>query len=149
DEAPIWSPDGGRIVFASSRNGVSDLYQKPADGSTDEQLVYASREPKLPLSWSRDGRFLLFRVDSRGDASSANHDLWVLPLEGSHKPIPYIRTEFNESDGSFSPDGHWVAYVSNESGRDEVYVRAFTADRGEDSAASGGKWMVSQGGGLR
>jgi eukaryotic-like serine/threonine-protein kinase len=149
DEAPVWSPDGSRIVFASSRNGVSDLYRKPANGATDEELLFASREPKLPLSWSSDGRFLLFRVDSRVDASSANHDLWVLPLEGSHKPIPYLRTEFDESDGSFSPDGHWVAYVSNESGREEVYVRAFTPDLGGDSAASGGKSMVSQGGGSR
>ena len=74
-------------------------------------------------------------------------DLWVLPLNGDHKPIPFLRTEFNESSGQFSPDGHWIAYTSDESGDDEIFVREFSSDSAQRSRDAAGKWLISKGGG--
>jgi len=143
-EAPIWSPDGKRIIFASTLNGFFDLYEKLASGAEDEQLLLKSRENKFPSSVSRDGRFLLyFAIDSK----TSKFGLWVLPLEGDKKPFPFLHTGFNEVDGHFSPDGHWVAYVSDESGRYEVYVRRFSGDTAVSPPGEGAKWQVSYEGG--
>jgi eukaryotic-like serine/threonine-protein kinase len=140
---PVWSPDGKRIIFGSNRNGRYDIYQKPASGAQDEELPLKSSEANFPTSWSHDGRFLLYRTRQPG---RPNASLWVLPLEGDKKPFPIARTEFNEHDGQFSPDGHFIAYVSDESGRDEIYVREFSPDSAAASD-SGGKWLISTGGG--
>jgi dipeptidyl aminopeptidase/acylaminoacyl peptidase len=137
--SPVWSPDGNRIVFESNRNGPFNLYQKQANGATDEEalLTSPSAEEKIPTSGSRDGRFLLYtETDPKTKA-----DIWVLPLDGDRKPTPFLRTEFNEDQGQFSPDARWVVYRSDESGRGEVYVRMFTP------TSSGGKVLVSRAGG--
>jgi Tol biopolymer transport system component len=139
----IWSPDGNTIAFASNREGPFDLYQKPASGATDEALLLKSDEDKVPSSWSRDGRFLLYT--SSGPKTKG--DLWVLALAGDKKPFPFLQTEFNERNGQFSPDGRWVAYSSDESGRPEVYVRPFSSDSKGSAFPAGGKWLVSTGGG--
>ena len=144
DQVPTWSPDGSRIVFASDRSGVFDLYQKPASGAQDEELLLKSSENKYPTNWSRDGRFLLYTASA---PKTTKGDLWVLPLEGDKKPFPFLRTEFNSGDGQFSPDGRWVAYVSDESGRNEIYVRTFSPDSTAAASAAGGKWLISTGGG--
>jgi Tol biopolymer transport system component len=143
DDFAVWSPDGKNIAFASNRGGHMDLYRKPADGSGEERLLLKSEEDKNPNSWSRDGRFLLYRTIN----FKTRDDLWVLPLEGSDpKPFVFLQTEFQEQRGSFSPDGRWIAYMSNESGTQEVYVRPFSPNATTESA-SGGKWMISKGGG--
>jgi len=142
--SPVWSPDGSEIVFASNRDGVYNLYRKPANGAKDEELLLRTEDNKRPYSWSRDGRFLLYSTGSNGSFSF--EDLWILPMQGPHTPFPFQRTRFDESEADFSPDGHWVAYASNESGRREVYVREFIAAQGASSA--GGKWLVSNAGGL-
>jgi dipeptidyl aminopeptidase/acylaminoacyl peptidase len=129
----IWSPDGARVVFGSTRKGVLDLYQKPANGSGSEEILLQSADGKLPNSWSPDGRFILY------NSSLNNGDLMVLPLTGDRKPFPFLSTPFNEQRGVFSLDGKWVAYQSNESGRDEIYVRPFPGP--------GGQWQISTGGG--
>jgi Tol biopolymer transport system component len=139
---PVWSPDGRHIIFASSREGTFNLYQKVASGIKDEEVLLKSANPKYPTSWSSDGRFLLYTaVDPK-----TKDDLWVLPLEGDRKPMPFLRTEFNELDGHLSPDMRWVAYTSDESGNNEIYVRGFLKASGT-SSDTGGKWQVSQGGG--
>jgi serine/threonine protein kinase/Tol biopolymer transport system component len=141
--APVWSPDSSRIIFASMRNGRdTGIYEKPANGVKEEELLLESSELLLPSSWSSDGRFLLYSEENRNTKS----DLWALPLEGDRKPISVLRTEFNEGDGQFSPDMQWVAYVSDESGSGEVYVRGFSRNAGSLSKA-GGRWRISNRGG--
>jgi hypothetical protein len=139
---PIWAPDGSRIIFTSGRHGIYDLYQKQAGGVKDEELLLKSSESKDPTSWSSDGRFLLYTSAS----PKTKADLWVLPLEGDRKPVPFLCTEFNEIDGHFSPDNRWVAYTSDESGSNEIYVRGFSQTSAALSDA-GGKWLISKGGG--
>jgi Tol biopolymer transport system component len=144
DDYPVWSPDGKTVAFASNRSGYLDLYQKPADGSGDERLLLKSDEDKRPTSWSHDGRFLLYTNTN----PKSQEDLWILPLEGGGaKPFAFLQTEFRERFARFSPDGRWIAYVSNESGSDEIYVRPFSPNASPDSA-QGGKWMISRGGGV-
>ncbi len=139
---PVWSPDGSRIAFGSGDNGNSWIYQQSASGTTAEKLLLKPGNPAYPTSWSRDGRFLLYTVMDQ----KTKHDLWVLPLGGDNKPFPFLRTEFNEEDGRFSPDGHWIVYASDESGRSEIYVRPFSLNPGTTAA---GKWLISQSGGVR
>jgi Tol biopolymer transport system component len=136
-----WSPDGSRIIFGSNRGGGDDLYQKASSGVKDEELLLNSSEAKYPTSWSRGGRFLLYT------SIKAKSDLWVLPLEGDKKPFPFLRSEFNNEDGQFSPDGRSVAYISDESGRNEVYVRAFLPDPTAAASDTGGVSLISTGGG--
>jgi len=131
-----WSPDGSQIVYAPGGGASSDLYRKPANGAGQGELLFHSSEVKAPLDWSRDGRFLLF---SQGGKNSSS-DLWVLPMEGEHKPFAYLATPFDEGQAKFSPDGRWVVYTSNESGTKEVYVQPFPM-------STGGKWPISNGGG--
>jgi serine/threonine protein kinase/dipeptidyl aminopeptidase/acylaminoacyl peptidase len=146
DAMAVWSPDGSRIIFFSDRDGVSSLYQKGSSGAGNEEPLLKSNEHKFPnkfpnrfpYDWSQDGRFLLYGV-----VASEKLGLWVLPLTGDdRKPMLYLQTESSASEARFSPDSRWIAYMSDESGKKEVYVRPFPA-------ASGGKWMVSKGGGTQ
>ena len=120
---PIWSPDGQRVVFASQL----DLYQKLSSGEGAEELLLASDVRKAPESWSPDGRFLLYatRGTTRSTSLTNSPDLWVLPLFGDRKPFPFIESPFFEAGSQFSPDGHWLAYNTNESGQSEVFVVPF------------------------
>jgi serine/threonine protein kinase/Tol biopolymer transport system component len=134
-QSPVWSPDGLRVAFSTTRSGVYDLFEKPASGAGDEQQILVAAESKAALSWSPDGRFLLYGTQD----PKTGADLWALPLMGERKPFPVVRTPFEEAAGQFSPDGRWVAYQSNESGRTEIYVRPFPGPAGQ--------WQVSTAGG--
>jgi eukaryotic-like serine/threonine-protein kinase len=141
---PIWSPDGNRITFSSTRHSVSCvLLQKSASGARTEELLLESRMILHSTSWSRDGRFLLY---SALDPKTKG-DIWVLPLEGARKPMRFLQTEFIEHEGRFSPDMRWIAYVSDESGIDEIYVRGFSQTDPDASSETSGKWQLSKGGG--
>jgi Tol biopolymer transport system component/DNA-binding winged helix-turn-helix (wHTH) protein len=140
---PVWSPDGSRIVFYATPGGPFDLYQKTSSGSGSEELLLHSTANKMPSSWSRDGRFLLY-----GELDPKNRsDIWILPLAGERKPVPFVRSESDARRAEFSPDGRWIAYQSNESGRYEIYVQPFPAIGGGAGSGAGGKWQVSTGGG--
>ncbi len=138
DLLPVWSGDGRHIVFASNRGGAFDLYRKEASGSGEEEILLKSNIDKYPSDWSRDGRFLLYY----SPGTQGDFDLWILPLTGERKPIPFMQTRFDERNGRFSPSGRWIAYVSNESGSYEVYVVPFPS-------GSGGKWQISTTGGFQ
>jgi Tol biopolymer transport system component len=135
DEFPLWRPDGQQIVFAKQRTGVLDLYVKPPDPAGSEDLLLESSENKSPQSWSPDGRFLLYSTRS---SKTGSGDLWVLPLQGERKPYPFVNTQYEERVGVFSPDGHWVAYQSDESGRPEIYVRPFPGPGPEKQVSAAG-----------
>jgi serine/threonine protein kinase len=132
----VWSPDGNQIVFASYRKGWRDIYRKSSSGASDEELLYESDKDKIPDGWSRDGKLISLTVDG---GLTTRGDIWILPLMGDREPFPFLQTQFNESHGQFSPDGRWLAYTSDESGRNEIYVRPFPGP--------GGKWQISIAGG--
>jgi Tol biopolymer transport system component len=132
----MWSPDGRQIVYSPNGGQAQDLYLKPANGAEQGALLLHSDQNIDSMDWSRDGKFLLYQQRTK----DRKQDLWVLPMLGDRKPTPYIVTPFVKGQAKFSPDGHWVAYVSNESGTGEVYVQPFPMP-------SGGKWAVSNGGG--
>ena len=140
---PVWFPDGSRIAFNSNRKGHFDLYQKAANGVGEDELLLQSDEQKFPTSWSHDGRFLLYT----DNAAKTGYDMWILPIEGDRKPFAFLRTEFSETQGQFSPDSRWISYTSNESGVSEIYVQPFSPNDAPSSSSPGGKWMVSRGGG--
>jgi Tol biopolymer transport system component len=127
--APFWSPKGDRIVFASSRSGTLNLYQKAANGTGKDELLLANGNFKHPTQWSRDGKFIVY---SENDPKT-RRDIWVLPIDGGtqRKPIPFLRSEFNEFQGQLSPDSHWMAYTSDKTGQREVYVVAFPTGESE------------------
>ena len=129
----MWSPDGQYLVFTSNQGGVDNLYRKRADGSGDIERLTESDNAQWASSWSPDGKSLAF-VSAEG-----GFDLVLLSLEGERKAEKFLSTPFRESSPSFAPNGRWLAYESDESGRREVYVRPVPA--------RGGKWQVSDGGG--
>jgi eukaryotic-like serine/threonine-protein kinase len=136
----IWSNDGKRIVYESLNTG---LYGKTSASTENEALLLeAMNQPddfRLPCECSNDGRFLIY---SQRDAKTG-YDLWMLPLSANPKPVPFLHTKFNEWCGTLSPDRKWIAYASDESGRSEIYVQAFS----EEGAGSGRKWQISYNGG--
>jgi serine/threonine protein kinase len=136
DGYPLWSPDGGRIAFHSQRNGTIDLWIRPSNGVGAEELLLATPDAEWPMHWSADGRFLLYQRSDLG----AGFDLWALPMIGADRtPIPVATAPFVERMGEFSPDGRWVAFETDESGRPEVVVQAFPEPHG--------RWPVSTEGG--
>ncbi len=141
---PVWSPDGKYVAYTSYRNGTYALYQKPADGSGGETLLLEGIDHfRVPTSWSMDGKLLVYHEGVSGGTYAngvpGGWSIWVLPLFGGHKAYPFIQSTFSAREASFSPDGKWLAYCSNESGEYRVYVVPFPGP--------GGKWQVSLGDG--
>jgi eukaryotic-like serine/threonine-protein kinase len=131
---PVWSPDGSRIAFTRDQK----IYIKAVSGPATEQVFDADSGDKRPIDWSPDGRYI---IENRIANPNTEADIWVLPLFGDRKPFPYIRTEFAETGGKLSPDGRWLAYSSQETGRTEIYVQPFPKPER--------KWQISTSGGDR
>jgi serine/threonine-protein kinase len=143
---PVWAPDGRHIAYRSVSNGSVLLWIR-SDGAGEPQRLFETRETAIPWSISPDGRHLAYMATG----TDPGFDIWTLPLDLSDPdrpkagaPEPFLRDPGNEYVPRFSPDGRWIAYRSNESGNDEVYVRPFGPAA---SSGSGGKWQISTGGG--
>jgi Tol biopolymer transport system component len=134
DASPVWSPDGQRIVFRSNRSGVHDIYEKAANGSGPDTLLFQSPNAKYPTDWTPDGRSIVYHTYGADTGS----DIWLLSADGKSS-TPLVNSRFDEVQGQVSPDGRWLAFTSLESGRAEVYVRSLA-----DPAT---RWQVSGGGG--
>ncbi|MEQ1760151.1 MAG: hypothetical protein ABL986_17685, partial [Vicinamibacterales bacterium] len=144
DRYPIWSPDGRAFAFDSNRKGHRDIFQKASSGAGTDELLVESSEDKYVTDWSADGRFLTFSSSGQQTA----RDIWVLPITGDRRPWIYLKTAFDERWGVMSPDGRWMAYMSNESGRPEIYVRAFDGRAPDSGAGGGAQWQISAAGGV-
>ncbi len=130
DQWPVWSPDGDRILFASARETRPfDLYLKGTAGTDPAQLLLETDELKVPFGWSTDGEQVSFTT------LDADYDLWLLPMSGDRQPTSFLSTPFQDASGVISPDGHWMAYWSDESVEFRVYVRTVPP--------SGGQWQIS------
>jgi Tol biopolymer transport system component len=140
--SPLWSPDGSEILFCAQRQRPPeksqgfDLVTIRSDGSGDEKQLYRSETRVEPMDWSRDGRYLLI---DRGNIGS--QDVWVVPLADAGKAFPLVQTSFNERGGQFSPDGRWVAYHAQPTGRNEVFVTPFPG--------GGARFQISANGGTQ
>jgi eukaryotic-like serine/threonine-protein kinase len=137
--SPTWSPDGSHIAFLSTRYGDGYLHQKATSGAGQEEVLDKSPSQISPNDWSRDGRYIL---SNKVNPVNGKQHIWLLPLFGDRKPFPYrqnLQVEFNESVPRLSPNGQWLAYTSDESGRSEIFVQAFPTP--------GAKWQVSANGG--
>ena len=135
---PAWSPDSRRIAFASEKKGILDIYGREVGSAGPDELLLESSEAKNVDDWSPDGKDVLFSTQSPTTA----RDEWALPVQGTNrKPFPVVQTPAEEALGAFSPDGKWIAYVSDQTGRAEVYVRAFPGP--------GRAWPISTNGGDR
>jgi eukaryotic-like serine/threonine-protein kinase len=132
----IWSPDGSQIAYYSVR-GVQQIYRTVSGGGGQKEPLTTGPNAKTPCGWSPHGRWLLY-VETNPKTGS---DIMALPLDRERKPVVVLQTQFNESDAQFSPDGKWIAYASNSSGRSEIYVRAFPP-------GPGSPWPVSNEGGI-
>ena len=145
DGNPLWSPDGTQIAWQSTRGGFWGIYRKASNGSGDDELVYKYPASGALTDWSRDGRFIIFH-SSGGDTRM---DIYALPMDPKsseeRKPIPIVHTPANELGGYLSPDDRWIAYLSDESGKQELYVQAFSAGAKPGATPISGKWMVSKG----
>jgi len=136
DYVPTFSPDGNSVIFSSERKGSPDLFLKDLSGMKNEEFLYGSPLQDYATSWSPEGKSVLLSVLGN---QKTKWDLLLLPVTGDKNPVPLAQTEFNEWMGMFSPDGRWISYQSDESGKYEIYVRTLDAQ--------GGKWQVSVGGG--
>ena len=136
DSTPVWSPDGSRIAFVSDRNNVYGIYEKNANGAGQDEMLSQIGSPAVLEDWSLDGRYLTFMSADKG-----GRDVWILQLTGERKPTPFLNSRFAEHHSQLSPDSRWMAYASDESGINQIYVQKFPEGNG--------KWQVSTRGGVQ
>jgi len=138
---PIWSRDSQRIAYWKGPP-PPNLFFQSTNGTGEEKRLLESPDTLRTQDWSRDGMFFLYSVSSNDPSSKTRFDLWVLPMTGGRKPFSFTSTPFQEVRGQFSPDGKWVAYTSDESRANEVYVQSFPAGGVKQGVSSkGGDWV--------
>jgi Tol biopolymer transport system component len=136
DTNPVWSPDGKRVAFTSNRGGKFGLYVRNADGRGDVECLLTVESNCVVQDWSRDGRFLAF------DSGIGKNDLWILNLEDGESFV-LVESEFDVGYARFSPDGNWIGYISNESGKYELYVTRFPGGEGKwQLTKDGADWLL-------
>jgi eukaryotic-like serine/threonine-protein kinase len=132
---PLWSPDGRRIAYWSDAAGAEGIYTKDASGAGEADLLVKSKDETVLSDWSRDGHWVIYDVTP----PTGKSEIWIVPIDGDRKQAVFLRGQFNYSQGRLSPDGRWLAYTSDESGRLETYVQTFPGHSG--------KWQISTTGG--
>ena len=137
DAVPVWSPDGKRVAFTSNRNGLPAIFSRLSDGRGEVELVFQGEGRAEPDDWSSDGKYLVF---SHG---GGKYDIWVLPLEDGGEAYPLIASEFDEGYSRLSPDGKWLAYLTNEAGRYDLYLTRFPSGEGKwQLSTNGSDWLI-------
>jgi Tol biopolymer transport system component len=151
ETAPAWLPDGSDVMYVAGPGAATALYRKHADNTRAAAIVVQPGSTRFRLNAvlatagvTADGKLLVFTVEGTG---STKTDIWVLPLGPGAEPVPLVAEEFDQSHGRISPNGRWLAYVSNESGANEVYIAALTIDSNTKLPVAGAKLLVSRGGG--
>ncbi len=136
DFLPVWSPDGNSIVYRSDSESLGNLYEKSLTGDAVAKLLLKGTAAPGPLTWSPDGKYLVYAAPGK----ISNADLWLMPMQGDEKPSPLVVSSGDETLASFSPDGHWLLYRSNESGQPQIYVTRFPEGNS--------KWQITSGTGF-
>jgi Tol biopolymer transport system component len=137
DAHPIWDPQGDAVVFGSQRGGGRGPTRFPLAGGRP-QALFSDFQNGVALAWSRDRRFMLLRRDG----GSTGADLFALPLDGDHREIAVAESSADETEGQFSPDAKWVAFVSNDTGRSEIFVQSFPEAQHRTQVSTGGGTQV-------
>jgi len=138
DLIPLWSPDEHSVIFSSPRDGLPpNLFQRTLASTSEERRLMRSGIDSIATDWSRDGRYAVYMANELG----TNWNIWTMPLFGDRTPQAVLRSQFSETDARISPNARWLAYVSDESGRWEVYAQSFFS--------TGGKWQISSNGGTQ
>jgi Tol biopolymer transport system component len=136
DGSQVFSRDGSKVYFTSNRTGKYALYQKLANGTGADELILEGESDLFPDGETGDGKHLLYEADG---GARTKFDIMAVPVAGDRTPVPVLNSEFSETHASISPDGRWIMYSSDESGRPEVYVQSYPT--------TGGKWQISTNGG--
>jgi Tol biopolymer transport system component len=139
--SPAWSPDGSQIAYTALRQGAYGVYRKPSNGEGAEELLYKSNAPLTLTDWSQDGRYLTYFSSDLGGGG-----IYALPLAGTgdRKPIEMFRSKFQVTGPRLSPDDRFTVYISNETGKNELYVRPFDPTAAAGAAPSAGPWKISE-----
>ena len=143
--SPVWAHDMSTVLYGTDRDGTYKIYRKPADGSGQPRMLVGLDQDSWPMDVSADGRYLVFGVGK--NSVRTRSDLWILPMGAGGKPSSFRATEYAEQDARFSPDGRMIAYVSNDTGREEVYVATFDPAALGSEKPEGGRWQISTAGG--
>src|SRR5207247_132473 len=146
-DAPVWSPDSTTLAFLQQADERPPRLHVRGLGETETEEAMPAADFQMPTDWSPDGRFLAFtNTGFPRFENERQSDIWVVDLARGRKPVPLVNTRFHEANPAFSPDGKWLAFTSNESGRPEVYIQRFQAK--EAPSVVGGRYLVSRAGAL-